>query len=63
MNGATYYKINDKYFGEIGLYEKMHGFRKAIEEQQKNGGEIEMICYFNNKCVYKGGLLPWSKKM
>ena len=51
--GATYYKINGKWFAEIGLLQKMHGYQKAKEEQKKNGGHILVTTYFNGVTLAK----------
>lgn len=45
--GATYYKINDKWFAEIGVNQKLHGYKRAIEEQKKNGGIIYLMIIYN----------------
>ena len=51
--GATYYKINNKIFAEIGLLQKMHSYQKAKEEQKKNGGHILITTYFNGVTLTK----------
>lgn len=53
--GATYYKINGKWFAEIGVNQKLHGYKKAIEEQKKNGGVIYTMV------IYKGQILDEMK--